>query len=360
MQKVILSLSTDTNSGSATNSSTGGGTADTSDATAGLLAAAALWRHRFLQQPSERVSENNSAPEIKHTSAVDSSSESESGVASADVPGEAIADTGRATSGTKPRRARRNSGRAAGRRRSWNSARAKEPTSQECEERNEQTGAEEGPQLEKMGLENEDQAEPSQTSVACETGEEVNGHPETVEHNLTNLIEKSDQDDEKEPEPNTQNGKVHARKSPRAKTSTVTDENEEQETNKSGDQKEGQTLPESSLAVEHGEFSSVSGVGDQTEPVLDPWQEPYFNIEDVLKPVVKSRGSVRRSLRNRRSVDVQAGGLAWVDHTSPELLTASRRRTRSRLSAVFCPPALPDSEEPLTNKGEQQIQDSMI
>ncbi len=71
-----------------------------------------------------------------------------------------------------------------------------------------------------------------------------------------------------------------------------------------------------------------------TEPSLAPWQQADFNIDDILKPVAKSRGSVRRSLRNRRSVDLQAEGLVWVDHTSPEVSKASRRKTRGRLSGV--------------------------
>uniref|UniRef100_A0A8C1KU82 Si:ch211-244o22.2 n=1 Tax=Cyprinus carpio TaxID=7962 RepID=A0A8C1KU82_CYPCA len=75
-------------------------------------------------------------------------------------------------------------------------------------------------------------------------------------------------------------------------------------------------------------------ITDDTEPSLAPWQRTDFNIDDILKPVAKSRGSVRRSLRNRRSVDLQAVGLVWVDHTSPEPSTASRRKTRGRLSAV--------------------------
>lgn len=91
--------------------------------------------------------------------------------------------------------------------------------------------------------------------------------------------------------------------------------------------------------VDQTEFS------DSTEPALASWQQIDFNIEDILKPVAKSRGSVRRSLRNRRSVDLQAGGLAWVDHTSPELSKAGRRRTRGRLSGVSEPCGTLVSEE---------------
>ncbi|XP_016089034.1 cell division cycle-associated protein 2 [Sinocyclocheilus grahami] len=89
-----------------------------------------------------------------------------------------------------------------------------------------------------------------------------------------------------------------------------------------------------------------------TEPSLAPWQQADFNIDDILKPVAKSRGSVRRSLRNRRSVDLQAVGLAWVDHTSPELSKASRRRTRGRLSGVSEPFVPQVSVELTPNLGE--------
>nr|XP_005168670.1 cell division cycle-associated protein 2 isoform X1 [Danio rerio] len=88
------------------------------------------------------------------------------------------------------------------------------------------------------------------------------------------------------------------------------------------------------------------------ESDLAPWQQADFNIDDILKPVGKSRGSVRRSLRNRRSMDLQAVGLAWVDHTSPELVKASRRRTRGRLSGVSEPFIPQPSEELTTNLGE--------
>lgn len=96
---------------------------------------------------------------------------------------------------------------------------------------------------------------------------------------------------------------------------------------------------------------SESNAGPK-EPSLAPWQQDDFNIDDILKPVAKSRGSVRRSLRNRRSVDLQAVGLAWVDHTSPEPSKAGRRRTCGRLSGVTEPLFFQASEEPTPNLGE--------
>ncbi len=92
------------------------------------------------------------------------------------------------------------------------------------------------------------------------------------------------------------------------------------------------------LKSPRGNLNAVVEESDQservTEPSLAPWQQADFNIDDILKPVAKSRGSVRRSLRNRRSVDLQAEGLVWVEHTSPEVSKASRRKTRGRLSGV--------------------------
>ncbi|XP_059405285.1 histone H3.v1-like [Carassius carassius] len=96
---------------------------------------------------------------------------------------------------------------------------------------------------------------------------------------------------------------------------------------------------------------SESSTG-HTEPGLAPWQRADFSIDDILKPVSRSRGSVRRSLRNRRSVDLQAVGLAWVDHTSPELSKASRRKTRGRLSGVSEPLL---SQEPAPNSPQSSV-----
>lgn len=91
---------------------------------------------------------------------------------------------------------------------------------------------------------------------------------------------------------------------------------------------------------------------------LESWQQPDFCIEDILKPVAKSRVSVRRSLRHRRSMDVLAKGLAWVEHTSPQMITTSqRRKTRGRLSAVSQPPPLPDPQE---NPSERALTEEQL
>ncbi|KAA0716796.1 Cell division cycle-associated protein 2 [Triplophysa tibetana] len=102
--------------------------------------------------------------------------------------------------------------------------------------------------------------------------------------------------------------------------------------------------------VDETEFSDSKA--PPTEPALASWQQTDFNIEDILKPVAKSRGSVRRSLRNRRSVDLQAVGLAWVDHTSPEFGKVGRRKTRGRLSGVSEPCVTLVSEEPTPDVAE--------
>uniref|UniRef100_A0A4W4EXJ9 PP1-binding domain-containing protein n=1 Tax=Electrophorus electricus TaxID=8005 RepID=A0A4W4EXJ9_ELEEL len=112
------------------------------------------------------------------------------------------------------------------------------------------------------------------------------------------------------------------------------------------EEKNKESLDKPSVAVGPSKISEISGEGwrdggENAEPVLESWQQVDFSIEDILKPTVKGRGSVRRSLRNRLSVDAQASGLAWVERTPPEQSTASRRKTRGRLSAVLEAPPLP-------------------
>lgn len=76
---------------------------------------------------------------------------------------------------------------------------------------------------------------------------------------------------------------------------------------------------------------------------LAPWQDD-FNFEDVFKPApTRGQRSVRRSLRNKSSIDPSDGGTVWLPHTSPETIKESRRRTRGRrLSAAL--PTLPFEE----------------
>ncbi|KAI4879023.1 hypothetical protein NFI96_018101 [Prochilodus magdalenae] len=341
------------------------------DATAGLVAAAALWRQRFLQQPSK----SSSATELEHGTVKNSSAnEVEADVGCVDASGDAVAQTGVASLGTKSPRGRRSSERPAGRRRSFNARKAKrlsgahesETGGELDEERTRQTTGTAGPLIEsafgdQVSHENSNQSESSGTSLRCESAQEDdNTHPITAEQ----CSGKLHQDKDEEPEPKTPNGPKNPWKSPRVKSTAVMDVNAEEpcqhplEANHSGEEEEekdrkgGQELTGSSLAAGQSGLNSAETLGDQNEPVLESWQQANFNIDDVLKPVVKSRGSVRRSLRNRRSMDVQASGLAWVDHTSPRLITASRRRTRGRLSAVFQAPAFLDTEEAQAPQGE--------
>ncbi|XP_017573691.1 cell division cycle-associated protein 2 [Pygocentrus nattereri] len=326
---------------------------DSTDATADLVAAAARWRQRFLQQPGK----SGSATEVGHAIVEDdSASELEADPASADASVNTAAHTAGASSGTKARRTRRSSSRPAGRRRSGNTVRMKRLSGAHESETEgavdeEQTRDTAGPLTESaIGDQMRQESTQSETLVRCEsTQEEDNSH--SALH----------QDKDEEPEPTAQ--RKQARKSPRVKSTAVTDVMEEEEpcqhpleTNQSGDERAegegGRELTESSLAVGDSEFSSVETLGGQNEPVLEPWQQANFNIEDILRPVVTRQRSVRRSLRNRRSMDVQASGLAWVDHTSPELITANRRRTRSRLSAVSQPPTFLDTEGAQANQGE--------
>ncbi|XP_066510209.1 cell division cycle-associated protein 2-like [Hoplias malabaricus] len=332
---------------------------DHSNVTTGLVAAAALWRKRFLQQPKE----NNATNEGTHVS------NSVGDLQAVDESVDTIAHTGTVSSGRKALRSRRSTGRPAGRRRSWNSARMNKignalESEQEGgldKELNGQMRLTDRPQAEsvlggKIMHENSNQSESSENIVGCETDhEEVNGHFFTAEHSDAKLVKDTDE----EPELKAPDEKKHGQKTLCVKSTTVMNEKEEEpcqgplETMQSADHKEegekGQELTVSSLAVKQSELSSVETLRAQNEPVLESWQQANFNIEDIFKPVVKNRGSVRRSLRNRRSMDIQASGLAWVDHTSPELVTASRRRTRSRLSAVYQPA---DPEETQANQGE--------
>lgn len=118
---------------------------------------------------------------------------------------------------------------------------------------------------------------------------------------------------------------------------------EEQEHQDRRTENELEEPPQSRHLKPHGE--EPAGPESSTEsaelgPLLQPWQQSDFSIEDVLRTAGAARGPVRRSLRNRRSQDVQAAGLAWVDHTSPQnsATQRKRRRTQGRLSGVLNPP----------------------
>ncbi|CAL8248859.1 unnamed protein product [Merluccius merluccius] len=114
--------------------------------------------------------------------------------------------------------------------------------------------------------------------------------------------------------------------------------------------------PQPPRSRKHSEVEAVEGVGRpegematqatsmETEAPVDlaPWQTD-FTLEDVFKPVAtRGQRSVRRSLRNHSNNEERGGGggsgLAWVPHTSPESLRATRRRSRGRrLSSTPAP-----------------------
>lgn len=98
-------------------------------------------------------------------------------------------------------------------------------------------------------------------------------------------------------------------------------------------QSQRENTPQSSLSQR--EEAATTTVAQLSLP---PWQDD-FNFEDVFKPVpTRGQRSVRRSLRNKSSVDPSGceGGMAWLPHTSPETIKESRRRTRGRrLSAAL-------------------------
>lgn len=279
-----------------------------SDGTAGLVAAAALFRSRFLQPSTATQLQANEST----TAVDDSSSQSEADLASDDT----LCQTGVAQSGVKAPKARRNSGRPAGRRRSANSARANSARARRL------SGS-------AQEHETNDLEEPEEPASVGSSGSESSETSESTETPTSEQIETQNQINE---------FAFTAKTSDNAQPKTTTYEKAENEPRQ--DPLETNQSPEE-LAEDPKHPTEPS------EPVLESWQEANFNIEDVLKPVkTKSRGSVRRSLRNRRSVDVQASGLAWVEHTSPELMAAGRRRTRSRQSAVYQPATVLDTEEP--------------
>ncbi|XP_034154755.2 cell division cycle-associated protein 2 isoform X1 [Pangasianodon hypophthalmus] len=318
-----------------------------SGTTADLVAAAALWRSRFLHQAKNSDSDSNLTDESERSVLTDAPVQSEASVESSVVPAGRRASTGRAGRG------RRNS---ASRRRSWSDPKAKD----EREVREQKTEVHQSESHE--SIQEEDPA-----------GEQ-------------SISEKLNRRTERKSEPKTPSGgRQRGRKSARTKNSSVAEEEEEQLEERRGLEKTCQETVESSGSekeeVEKNDEDGRQTSGHEVEeknnedgrqtsgheveekkdedsnpslaPLenLEPWQQPDFCIEDVLKPVAKSRGSVRRSLRHRRSMDVLAKGLAWVEHTSPQMITTNqRRRTRGRLSAVSQPPPFPDSEETPTNQ----------
>ncbi|XP_018923201.1 cell division cycle-associated protein 2 isoform X1 [Cyprinus carpio] len=249
--------------------------------------------------------------------------------------------TGRRSSGSKTSKASRDSGRPVHRRRSSGAAKRKELGSPAISSSTE-SGGETGKQdtesqkpTESAGLNpvyQDSPDRPVRDVAECSENKEIEAVISCVVPNEDSMNTESLE--QKTPS-NKKRGLVQkALKSPPGKLNVVVEQ-----------------VVESGQSERFTDDTSESNAGP-TEPSLAPWQQADFNIDDILKPVAKSRGSVRRSLRNRRSVDLQAAGLAWVDHTSPELSKVGRRRTRGRLSGVS-EPFVPQASVELTpNLGE--------
>ncbi|XP_030647663.1 cell division cycle-associated protein 2 [Chanos chanos] len=152
-------------------------------------------------------------------------------------------------------------------------------------------------------------------------------------------------------------GSTRRRRSSSLKTSVVEEKHEEEgeqvERVINGEIPEENTHEVSSASVncqgrEEDDGKSIVVGRDGARNDLAPWQQEDFCIDSVLKAAPKSRGSVRRSLRNRKNLDDRDSGLAWVDRTSPDVNDASRRRTRGRCSMTQVPKPLqpPLFEEP--------------
>lgn len=294
-----------------TDESTNQSKSGSSDSTADLVAAAAIWRRRFMHQTKDGDLDSNQTDTAERPVLTEAHILSEAFVEHSAVSVERRAIAGRAARG------RRN---PAGRRRSRSSADAN--SRHEAGEQETQT----------------------HQSESHETKQDKNP---AGEQNFN----QSEGGDPKEKTP--RRGGRRGQNGGRTKT-------EEEPEGRRGLEKtceDAVESPESEKNDEDLRLTSGHEVDEKNDkesnpssaPLenLEPWQQLDFCIEDILKPVArsKSRGSVRRSLRHRRSVDVLDKGLAWVEHTSPQMITSSqRRRTRGRLSAVSQPPPLSDPD----------------
>ncbi|XP_064792559.1 cell division cycle-associated protein 2-like [Oncorhynchus masou masou] len=108
------------------------------------------------------------------------------------------------------------------------------------------------------------------------------------------------------------------------------------------EEEEEASQPNGPQAVEndnHGSGMELGNVIEQAstsypDSLLPPWAQKEFNIDDVLRPLpCRGHQSVRRSLRNQSST-LEASGLAWLPHTSPDSISAVCRKTRPRRSSI--------------------------
>ncbi|XP_035592230.1 uncharacterized protein LOC118358468 isoform X2 [Oncorhynchus keta] len=107
-------------------------------------------------------------------------------------------------------------------------------------------------------------------------------------------------------------------------------------------EEEQASQPNGPQAVEndnHGSGMELGNVIEQAstsypDSLLPPWAQKEFNIDDVLRPLpCRWHQSVRRSLKNQSST-LEASGLAWLPHTSPDSISAVCRKTRRRRSSI--------------------------
>ncbi|KAI5613368.1 cell division cycle-associated protein 2 [Silurus asotus] len=287
-----------------------------SGTTADLVAAAALWRRRFLQHTKDTESAGNQ------------SAGSEGPVPTVQSETEVKSKRGR------PARGRRNS---AGRRQSWGGARVLD----ECEDgdkKSEVQQTESNQEIRKTEPRGRKRPGRRSRSVA-ETQEELEqrGLEKTCEDTVECAGDEKEEAEKNDEEMRQTAGhEVEEKKTEDVRQTSGTEEV------KKNDMDMRETSEQKAEEKNHEDIHPSSVPLES----LEAWQQPDFCIEDILKPVAKSRGSVRRSLRHRSSMDVLAKGLAWVEHTSPQMNTTNQRRTRGRLSAVSEPPPFPD-EKPL-------------
>lgn len=294
-----------------TDESTNQSKSGSSDSTEDLVAAAAIWRRRFMRQTKDGDLDSNQTDTAERPVLTEAHILSEAFVEHSAVSVERRAIAGRAARGRRNRTGRSRSGADAKSKHEVGEQETQTHQSESHETKQDKNPA--GEQNFNQSVDGRDPKEKTprrggrkgQNSGRTKTEEEPDGR---------RGLEKTCEDAMESPESEKNNEDL------RQTSGHEVDEKNDMETNPS------------SAPLEN----------------LEPWQQLDFCIEDILKPVArsKSRGSVRRSLRHRRSVDVLDKGLAWVEHTSPQMITSSqRRRTRGRLSSVSQPPPLSDPDE---------------
>ncbi|XP_060740071.1 cell division cycle-associated protein 2 isoform X1 [Tachysurus vachellii] len=304
------------------------------DTTADLVTAAALWRRRFLRQAKDHDSDSN-VTDDGEPSDVQSKAFVES-------PGDRGASAGRAVRGRRNSAGRRSrecgqSENAVGEKKTEVCQAATHTSNQEENPAGEPTASEKSHRSKSKGKTPEKRQRSARRKNISVSEEEEQIEEQTGEEKTCRNTEE------------TSGGKREGTE----KDEMDAKQNSGQEEVEKDEKELGQNSGSHKEAEKNDEDPTPTSVPSET---LESWQQPDFCIEDVLKSVAKSRGSVRRSLRHRRSMDVLAKGLAWVEHTSPQMITTTqRRRTRGRLSAVSQPPPLPDPEETRASERAAQL-----